>query len=148
MLDLDAQVSLIRAMQPEAKKIGVLYTTSEQNSVSQLARLKDICAPLAERIQPPVEQWLRGFMDAEFVVTDSFHACVFSILFGKPFIAIGNAGRGLSRFTSLLGMLGLESRLAAASPASTPTGDIDWPAVSRRLAAGREEATAFLTKSI
>lgn len=32
-------------------------------------------APLAERIQPPVEQWLRGFMDARMVVTDSFHAC-------------------------------------------------------------------------
>ena len=112
------------------------------------SRVEDICAPLAERIQPPVEQWLRGFMDAEFVVTDSFHACVFSILFGKPFIAIGNAGRGLSRFKSLLAMLGLESRLAAASPASTPTGDIDWQAVSRRLAAMREEANAFLTKSI
>ena len=34
VLDLDAQVALIRAMQPEVKTIGVLYTTSEQNSVS------------------------------------------------------------------------------------------------------------------
>ena len=51
MLDLDAQVSLIRAIQPEAKKIGVLYTTSEQNSVSQLARLKDICAPLGITVE-------------------------------------------------------------------------------------------------
>lgn len=73
----------------------------------------DINAPLAERVQPPVEQWLRGFYDAEFVVTDSFHACVFSILFGRPFLAIGNAGRGMSRFTSLLSMFGLEDRLVA-----------------------------------
>lgn len=51
VLDLDAQVSLIRAMQPEAKKIGVLYTTSEQNSVSLLARLKDICAPLGITVE-------------------------------------------------------------------------------------------------
>ena len=57
--------------------------------------------PLQQRVQPPVESWLRGFMDAKFIVTDSFHACVFSIIFGKPFIAIGNAGRGMSRFTSL-----------------------------------------------
>lgn len=59
-------------------------------------------APLKKRIQPSVEQWIRGFYDAEFVITDSFHACVFSILFGKPFIVYGNEGRGLTRFESLL----------------------------------------------
>ena len=32
---------------------------------------------LEERIVPPVEKWLRAFADAEFVVTDSFHGCVF-----------------------------------------------------------------------
>lgn len=60
---------------------------------------------------PSVEFWLQQFEDAEFVVTDSFHACVFSIIFGKEFIAYGNKNRGLSRFTSLLRMFGLEDRL-------------------------------------
>ena len=68
-------------------------------------------APLEDRIQPPIEQWLRGFMDAKFVVTDSFHGSVFSILFNKPFIVIGNAERGLSRFVSLLKSFGMENRL-------------------------------------
>lgn len=68
-------------------------------------------APSEERIQPPVEAWLRGFYDAEFIVTDSFHACVFSIIFKKPFIAIGNKKRGMARFESLLKMFGLEDRL-------------------------------------
>ena len=58
-------------------------------------------APLQERIQPSVEQWLRGFYDTEFIVTDSFHACVFSILFNKPFIVVGNANRGMSRHVLL-----------------------------------------------
>lgn len=75
------------------------------------SKVEDCLAPLSERIQPPVEQWLRGFYDAEFVVTDSFHACVFSILFNKPFLVVGNQKRGLSRFVSLLGMFGLEDRL-------------------------------------
>lgn len=61
--------------------------------------------------QPPVEQWLVGFRDAKVVVTDSFHACVFSILFHKPFVVIGNKGRGYSRFESLLKRFGLENRL-------------------------------------
>lgn len=60
---------------------------------------------------PSVEFWLQQFEDAEFVVTDSFHACVFSIIFGKEFIVYGNKNRGLSRFTSLLRMFGLEDRL-------------------------------------
>ncbi len=43
VLDLKAQVDLIRAMQPDVKSIGVLYTTSEANSISQLERLKEVC---------------------------------------------------------------------------------------------------------
>ena len=64
-----------------------------------------------DRIQPSVETWLRGFYDAEFIITDSFHACVFSIIFGKPFVVIGNEERGMARFKSLLKMFGLEKCL-------------------------------------
>ncbi|MDF7666418.1 polysaccharide pyruvyl transferase family protein [Orbaceae bacterium ESL0727] len=60
---------------------------------------------------PKLTRWLRGFIDAKFVITDSFHGCVFAIIFNKPFIAIGNKERGLTRFTSLLQMFGLEDRL-------------------------------------
>lgn len=60
---------------------------------------------------PSVEYWLQQFEDAECVVTDSFHACVFSIIFGKEFVVYANQNRGLSRFTSLLKMFGLEDRL-------------------------------------
>lgn len=42
VLNLDAQLKMIRAFQPDAKKIGILYTTSEANSVSQLAEIKQI----------------------------------------------------------------------------------------------------------
>lgn len=90
------------------------------------SKVEDCLAPLSERIQPPVEQWLRGFYDAEFVVTDSFHACVFSILFNKPFLAIGNAGRGLSRFKSLLGMFGLKDRLIIGCHAYVECKEVDW----------------------
>ena len=64
-----------------------------------------------DRIQPPIEQWLAGFRDAKLIITDSFHACVFSIIFHKPFIVIGNRARGYSRFESLLMRMGLENRL-------------------------------------
>ena len=86
----------------EDKKLIPFYLNS---------KIGDATAPQRERIQPPVEQWIRGFVDAEFVVTDSFHACVFSIIFNKPFVVIGNEERGLSRFQSLLNMFLLEDHL-------------------------------------
>lgn len=39
VLDMDAQVNLIKAIQPDVKTIGVLYTTSEANSIAQLELL-------------------------------------------------------------------------------------------------------------
>lgn len=66
---------------------------------------------IEQRIHKPVEAWLRAFMDAKFIITDSFHACVFSIIFHKPFIAIANKGRGNSRFESLLTMFNLRNNL-------------------------------------
>lgn len=41
------------------------------------ANVDNYYLPFDKRIQPPVEQWLRDFRDAQFIVTDSFHACVF-----------------------------------------------------------------------
>ena len=83
-------------------------------------------------IQPPLEKWLRGFLDAEFIITDSFHACVFSIIFKKPFIAIGNKERGMSRFKSLLKMFDLEERLISEyNDISLPDNDINWEKVEK-----------------
>lgn len=42
VLDLSAQLDLIAAMQPTAKKIGILYTTSEANSISNLRRMREL----------------------------------------------------------------------------------------------------------
>ena len=40
-LPVEAQLDLIRKLQPEAKTIGILYTTSEPNSVSAIAEYKE-----------------------------------------------------------------------------------------------------------
>lgn len=41
VLDFDLQLEMIRAFLPDATTIGVIYTTSESNSISQLARLTE-----------------------------------------------------------------------------------------------------------
>ncbi len=41
VLNMEAQLSLITSLQPDVKKIGVLYTSSEANSIAQLALLEE-----------------------------------------------------------------------------------------------------------
>lgn len=114
------------------------------------SRIEDKFAPINDRVQPPVEQWLRGFMDAEFVVADSFHACVFSILFKKPFVVLGNKERGNTRFDSLLSMFNLQDRMvydndSMVKALETP---IDWIPVYKVLDLKKEEANAFLERCL
>ena len=100
---------------------------------------------------PPVEQWLDGFNKAKFIVTDSFHGCVFSIIFKKPFIAIGNSERGMARFDSLLKMFKLENRLIHSENDLTEdllNSEIDYDAVHEILAKEREKAKMFLIKAL
>ena len=104
-------------------------------------------APLAERIQPPLEHWLRGFYDAEFVVTDSFHACVFSIIFNKPFLALGNPQRGMSRFASLLGTFGLGRQLVAHGKMLNAS-DVDFTSCNSRLSVLKEKSMGFLANAL
>lgn len=52
-----------------------------------------------------IETWLASFRDTDYVITDSFHGCIFSIIFNKPFICLYNKWRGGARFESLLQLL-------------------------------------------
>lgn len=56
-----------------------------------------------------VEHFLRLIMDAEFVVSNSFHGVAFSIIFEKQFYAVGMLGRS-SRVKSLLTSLGIPEK--------------------------------------
>ena len=101
-------------------------------------------------IFPGPVAWLRGFMDAEMVICDSFHGCVFSIIFNKPFWVIGNDARGMSRFYSLLKMFGLESRLITSDLLERLDCDdkIDWVAVNSLIEDNREHCKWLLSKEL
>lgn len=69
-----------------------------------------MCVDWKQCHMPTVEGWIRGFADSDFVITDSFHGTVFSIIFGKPFISLVNKDRGASRFFSLLNVFNFSNR--------------------------------------
>ena len=100
-----------------------------------------------------VEEWIANIANSQYVVTDSFHGCVFSIIFRKPFVAVANKERGLDRFLSLLKDCGLEDRLVFSYDDYIEKKDrmlasIDYEEVYRRLDKLRENSLKFLEDAI
>ena len=58
-----------------------------------------------------IPQWLAAFRDASFVITDSFHGTVFSIIFERQFLTILNSKRGAARFDTLRQLFGIEQHI-------------------------------------
>lgn len=108
-----------------------------------------ICATLSAPA-PSIGRWLAGFRDAETIITDSFHACVFSIIFERPFIVYCNPERGRARLDSLLKIFGLEDRLvfSAAEAAAKEFAAIDWENVKKVLTQRKKEAENFLKTAL
>lgn len=67
------------------------------------------------RIMPSPSEFLAAFRDARYVVTNSFHGTIFSVLFGKPFLSIMQVEavgtKQNIRQRELLSELGLEDHL-------------------------------------
>lgn len=96
--------------------------------------------------------WLKAFSEAKYILTDSFHGCVFAILFNKPFIALGNEKRGQARFESLLSLFNLQSRLV---PVNQPgqisrvmKEDINWNDVNNLIREWRARSCEFLNVTL
>lgn len=81
----------------ENKEVTAAY---EKESTTRGLVIKKFHADSKSTLTVP--EWLALFRDASYVVTDSFHGTVFSIIFGKDFNCIYNRGRGSARFESLL----------------------------------------------
>ena len=100
---------------------------------------------------PPTDAWVRGFHEAKFVVTDSFHGTVMALLFEKPFIAIANSSRGSTRFHSLLRLVGQQDRLVEL-PGKVDLDQllspIDFEEVRSRLSLLRTSSVEFLRANL
>ncbi|MBR4225432.1 MAG: polysaccharide pyruvyl transferase family protein [Candidatus Methanomethylophilaceae archaeon] len=96
-----------------------------------------------------VANWIKSIRESSFVLTDSYHAAAFAILFRKPFAVItrGALGGG-GRIDTMLSMLGLSDRLfdsidqAAESPVLDQ--DIDYDSVEAILEEKRRESVEWM----
>lgn len=97
-----------------------------------------------------IEDWLTNIRDAEFVVTDSFHGMVFSIIFHKPFVVCVNSNRGADRFSSLLAELNLSDRIIEPGNdlKKQVSDNINWFEVDNRLGELRDHSFNFLKQAL
>lgn len=98
--------------------------------------------------------WVRRIRDAQFVLTDSFHGTVFSILYHKPFIFLpwSNAAQNL-RVKSLLSRCGLlefvfKDSESVDDQVNRAQAYDNWTSVDREICAWRESSRLFLEKAL
>lgn len=107
---------------------------------------------IEEFAYPSPLDWIKGFEKASFVITDSFHGTVFSIIFNIPFITIANEHRGLARFHSLLNKFNLMDRLVTNTDNVNYTAllnsNIDWEQVNKTLEVEKYKSLKFLKESL
>lgn len=96
----------------------------------------------------PVELWLSRLYYAEYVITDSFHGTVFSILFNKPFLVFGNKTRGNSRFNTLLNTFNLKNHYIESFQNIIYDSNIDWDKVNKTLSQMREYSQNIISSSL
>ncbi len=96
-------------------------------------------------------KWLQLIRDAEYVVTNSFHATSFSIIYKKEFFSIGYPGKasGLNmRMENILQAVGLSSRLFYEMPETIDLSDIDYDAVYEKLKPMRDYSLNYLRENL
>jgi hypothetical protein len=152
---LDPTEGRRNAILKAAQTLGGLDTVNALNAVPWMHKEN------AEKLGMPnilenagLEEILFYYSHADFVVTDSFHGTCLAILFRKPFVTIANHKRGLCRFHSLMGMLGLMDRLVY-QPSEIAKADdaffhpeIDYDRVYAIIAAERERSMAWLKAAL
>lgn len=80
---------------------------------------------------------------ADYVLTNSFHAVAFSLLFHKPFLVYNHSVRG-ARIEDLLSGLGAAERIAAQNDNPDIDAEIDWEELDQRISAKRRQSEDFL----
>lgn len=100
--------------------------------------------------KPSIEDWLDNIKNSSFVITDSFHGMVFSIIFNTPFAVYINRTRGADRFDSLLSQIDLEDRVCVSieDVEHIIPVPINWEKVNQKLSSLIEDSKRFLENSI
>ena len=147
------------------KYIFAYCTSTRDNYVRFLAQLKketglpviNVAWLLKDAVRqrtlhfPSPEGWLSLLKNAEYVVTNSFHATAFSVIFHKRFFTAVQDGREVRsnvRLYDFLENVGLSDRLYPSCPDEIPKDAPDFSAADAYLGALRAESIDYLQRNL
>tara|TARA_Y100000296_G_scaffold82144_1_gene110786 strand:- start:2335 stop:3483 length:1149 start_codon:yes stop_codon:yes gene_type:complete len=107
---------------------------------------------MGRNVMPDPRDWLAGFANSKFVLTDSFHGVIFSILFNKSFLVVDNKARGSARMDSLLRSFSVSERLLehadVGAAVSLINKEIDYSRLHSYLDVARNRSNRFIRLNI
>lgn len=123
----------------KAKKLPVIRLSYVRHQALKYGKL--ICCPR-------LEEFLAYFMNAEYIVTDSFHGTAFAINLNKKFLTI-YPNRFSTRLESILKLTNLMDRhVEDYNEFNTIDKEIDYTSVNKILDGEREKTLDFLKQAI
>lgn len=93
------------------------------------------------------KEFIGYFLNASYIVTNSFHGTAFSILLNKQFYNIPPKN-GAERTNSLLTLLGLKDRIIDTSPMPVSFSHVDYDIVNRILAGIVSTSNEFINNAL
>jgi hypothetical protein len=116
-------------------------------SIGSIRRIKGVHCAYPESL----EGWMRRIASARYVITDSFHGTVISLLYSRQFVVCVGDPKRITRIQSLLAQLGHEDRILLDTDSvekiseclSTP---IDYDVVHKKLQSLREGSFEYLKR--
>lgn len=103
------------------------------------------------RVMDSVEDWITNIANSKYVITNSFHGMVFSIIFRKQFLVVMNTERGAERFNSLLQIFGLEDRLINSTEKNYSrhfNKQIDYNSIEPLIEKWRNHSKDYINRSL
>lgn len=112
LIDKSKYENIIKDSKKTEKRFIACYFLNENSQKTQFLNeiSKKLNLPIINiKVEGlPVEDWLYYIKNSEFVVSDSFHASCFSIIFNKPFLTLSKEKN--SRFETLANITNIHNR--------------------------------------
>ena len=155
LLDAADYQPIIDASEPvETNKEYVAYYLLDASS--------DVLAELGDKYQlvnayrdehgnfRPIGQWLSIIKNAKYVVTDSFHGSVFSMIFHRQFVTLTTDRRGNDRIDTLMRLVG-ENRLRDYKqivPESAFDSKLDYKKIAKNISDAQARGYDYLKNAL
>ena len=141
---------------PESKEpfvfAYILDMTDEKQNMAELVANEQGCnvrVLTADKVKSDdtIEKWLANFRDAKYVITDSYHGTVFSLIFQKQFYCFYNTYRGNARMDSIKELSGLDGHFLKEARLVSDE-KINYSIIDNNIDRKREESIKFLSEAV